>query len=185
MTWPWKKAESWSASAEGEPQAPSPAASSPVQTDILSIYDSHAPELLRLAFAATGSKDAAREALHDAFIALLAKLRAGESVGSPREFLYQALRDSLALRTPQGGSLQPAAEPASVSPDYDAPLRAADIRRRLRRIASPRELEMIQLRTQGLSYYEIARLLQITPGTVASTLARVFRKIRKAFTEES
>jgi len=184
MTWPWKKAENWSASAEGEPQAPSPPASLPDESDILSTYDSHASELLRLAFAATGSKDAAREALHDAFIALLARLRSGESVGSHREFLYQSLRDSLALRTPTEDTGRPAADPASVSPDYDAPLRAADIRRRLRRIASPRELEMIQLRTQGLSYYEIARVLQITPGTVASTLARVFRKIRKAFMEE-
>ncbi|MBI5281909.1 MAG: RNA polymerase sigma factor [Candidatus Solibacter usitatus] len=184
MAWPWENVERWLASAEGEPPGSSAPPSSSVQTDILSVYDRYAPELLRLAFAATGSKDAAREALHDAFVALLASLRSGESIPSHREFLYQSLRDSLVLRTPREDSPHQARATASVSPDYDAPIRAADIRRRLRRIASPRELEMIQLRAQGLSYHEIAMLLQITPGTVASTLARVFRKIRKAFTEE-
>jgi RNA polymerase sigma factor (sigma-70 family) len=185
MSWLSNKAEEMSKMTAGDVAPSGGSHSSAARTDVLALYDEYAPELLSLALAATGSKDAAREALHEAFVALLGMIRSGEFIEEPREFLYQALRDAIALRGAQDAP--PPSQPeatGAVEPDFDAPIRAAEVRRRLNRISSPRELEMIYMRTQGLSYFEIADRLQITAGTVASTLARAFRKIRKAFKED-
>jgi DNA-directed RNA polymerase specialized sigma24 family protein len=45
---------------------------------------------------------------------------------------------------------------------------------------SPREIECIRLRTEDLSYEEIAGVLGLRPGTVGALLARAHGKIRKA-----
>jgi RNA polymerase sigma factor (sigma-70 family) len=45
---------------------------------------------------------------------------------------------------------------------------------------SPREVECVRLRTEDLSYEEIARVLGLQPGTVGALLTRAHGKIRKA-----
>jgi DNA-directed RNA polymerase specialized sigma24 family protein len=45
---------------------------------------------------------------------------------------------------------------------------------------SPREIEAIRLRTEGLRYEEIASVLGLQAGTVGALLARAHGKIRKA-----
>jgi len=45
---------------------------------------------------------------------------------------------------------------------------------------SRRERECLQLRLEGFGYDEIARILQIRPGTVGALLARCLKKLRKA-----
>jgi RNA polymerase sigma factor (sigma-70 family) len=51
-------------------------------------------------------------------------------------------------------------------------------------ILSPRELQCLQLRTEGFTYREIGEILAIESGTVGALLARSTEKIRKAFGEE-
>ena len=45
---------------------------------------------------------------------------------------------------------------------------------------SPRELECLRLRQDGLNYKEIAKVLGIDSGTVGALLARGLKKIRAA-----
>jgi RNA polymerase sigma factor (sigma-70 family) len=45
-----------------------------------------------------------------------------------------------------------------------------------------RELECMQLRLEGMRYDEIARILGIKPGTVASLLSRSLKRIRESRT---
>jgi RNA polymerase sigma factor (sigma-70 family) len=152
------------------------------QAEVARLWDEHAPGMLRYGLVTTGSREVTEESVQEAFIALLGQLRRGELVVDAREFLYSAMHEGIQLRRAEPGPPPANPEaPSSVTPDFDAPLRAAEVRRRLNRIASPRELEMLNLRAAGFSYEEIARVLMITPGTVASTLARAFRKVRAAF----
>jgi DNA-directed RNA polymerase specialized sigma24 family protein len=59
--------------------------------------------------------------------------------------------------------------------------------RDLARALAPRELECVRLRAEGLSYDEIAEVLDLRQGTVGATLARAHKKVRRAlgYAEES
>jgi DNA-directed RNA polymerase specialized sigma24 family protein len=45
---------------------------------------------------------------------------------------------------------------------------------------SPREIECVRLRAEGLRYEEIAGVLGLQSGTVGALLARAHKKIRQA-----
>jgi RNA polymerase sigma factor (sigma-70 family) len=48
---------------------------------------------------------------------------------------------------------------------------------------TPRELDCLRLRVEGLSYQEIAQVLGIRPGTVGALLPRVYAKLREVAAE--
>lgn len=158
--------------------------------ELLALYDASAPGLLRYAGLCTHEAGAAQEAVQQAFLDLLTLWRRGEQTANPREWLYRAVRQYFVTAGAQAAlseevllALRMMAREAG-EPDFDAPKRQAEVRRKLIRIASPREFEILQLRAEGFSYEEIAGILEIHPGTVASTLSRALRKVRRAFREE-
>lgn len=162
----------------------------PIEARLLEAYEQFAPGLLRFAQACTHKPGAAEESVQQAFLDLLMAWRMGEKTGPPREWLFRSVRQQLAAagrRCEQAMAIAEGYEretAASATPDLDAPLRRAEVRRRLARVSSPREFEILQLRVEGFSYEEIAAILEIHPGTVASTLARALRKVRQAFRED-
>jgi RNA polymerase sigma-70 factor, ECF subfamily len=165
-------------------------AESRLETALLELYDAHAAGLLRYATACTHEPGVAEEAVQQAFLDLFSAWRRGEQVEQPREWLYRGIRQffvRVEQRTDQqeraAEGLRREAEPAG-TPDLDAPMRQREVRRRLARISSPREYEILQLRAEGFSYEEIAAILEIHPGTVASTLSRALRKVRREFRED-
>lgn len=165
-------------------------AASSIEARLLAAYEQFAPGLLRFARACAHKPGAAEESVQQAFLDLLTAWRMGEETGPPREWLFRAVRRQLAaagLRCEQDRAMAEdyGRETASSAvPDLDAPLRRAEVRRRLARVSSPREYEILQLRAEGFSYEEIAAVLGVHPGTVASTLARALRKVRQAFRED-
>lgn len=54
----------------------------------------------------------------------------------------------------------------------------AETLERLSAILTVRELECLQLRTEGFTYKEIAEIMNIEPGTVGATLAHGLKKVR-------
>ncbi|MBL0157316.1 MAG: sigma-70 family RNA polymerase sigma factor [Bryobacterales bacterium] len=167
---------------KSEIQAEQRASEAGQRNAVAQLWDEYAPGMLRFALLCTRSREVAEESVQEAFTAILGRIRCGDEVRDNREFLYGALCEAIELRRTEFAA--PPVDPEAPewdSPDLDAPLRAAEVQKKLNRIASPRELEMLHLRAAGFSYLEIARVLMISPGTVASTLARVFRKVRKAF----
>lgn len=161
-----------------------------IETSLLEAYERYAPCLLRFARACAHKPGAAEESVQQAFLDLLTAWRMGEETGPPGEWLFRSVRQQLAasgLRCEQARAMAEdyRRETAAIAePDLDAPLRQAEVLRRLARVSSPREFEMLQLRAEGFSYEEIAAILEIHPGTVASTLARALRKVRQAFRED-
>lgn len=161
-----------------------------LEARLLRVYEECAPGLLNFARACTHEAGAAEEAVQQAFLDLLRAWRMSEPVEQPREWLYRAVqqffRSASERRTEARGMAEAYrrhAEPAS-TPDLSEPKRADEVRRRLARVASPREYQIILLRGEGCSYEEIAAILEIHPGTVASTLARALRKVRRVFREK-
>jgi RNA polymerase sigma factor (sigma-70 family) len=55
-----------------------------------------------------------------------------------------------------------------------------EMARDLARVLAPRELECVRLRAEGLSYDEIAQVLDLRQGTIGATLARAHKKVRRA-----
>lgn len=161
-----------------------------LESALLGVYDRHAEGLLRYAKACTHEDGVAEEAVQQVFLNLLEKWREEGEAGETREWLYREVRrffaadEERAERTAE--AVQGWREEVEVAsdPDLDAPKRQEEVRRRLARISSPREFELLQLRAEGFSYEEIAAILEIHPGTVASTLSRALRKVRRAFRED-
>jgi RNA polymerase sigma factor (sigma-70 family) len=176
-----------SRSSSAPPGTPRPQETDPLEADLLLLYDTCAPGLLRFASICTHEPGEAREAVQQAFLDLLSAWRAGEQIPQPRGWLYRAVRQFVVLARDRAERQKKVEEelnrnaPHAAQPDYDAPKRREEVRRRLVRIASPREYEILQLRVEGFSYEEIAAILEIHQGTVASTLSRVVRKVRSAF----
>jgi RNA polymerase sigma-70 factor, ECF subfamily len=161
-----------------------------LEAKILAVYDRYAPGLLRYAKACTHEEGSAEEAVQQVFLNLVAAWRSEAEVQEPKEWLYRGIRQYFVVdeermerqEVAEEGWRRESAETAEV--DLDAPVRQQEVRKRLARISSPREYEILQLRAEGFSYEEIASILEIHPGTVASTLSRALRKVRRAFRED-
>ena len=65
-------------------------------------------------------------------------------------------------------------EPA---PGPEAILQHAQLARNLASRLSPREMECLRLRSENLSYEEIAAILKVRPGTVSALLTRAHKKL--------
>ena len=171
---------------KGEIQAERRTSEAGQRDAVAQLWDEYAPGMLCFALWCTRSREVAEEAVQEAFTAILGRIHRGDEVKDKREFLYRAFSEAIELR---GAEIAPPPAdpdaPAWDGPDLDVPLRSAEVQKKPDRIASPRELETLHLRAAGFSDLEIARLLMNPPGTVASALARVLRKVCKAFSWET
>jgi RNA polymerase sigma factor (sigma-70 family) len=68
--------------------------------------------------------------------------------------------------------------------DPEGSLLGKELAASLRVSLTPREMECLQLRMDGLCYREIAEVLRIRPGTVGALLARALRRIQKILGRE-
>lgn len=149
-------------------------------SDILALYDLHAPGLLRFLLAVCGRQDWAQDISQESFLRLMSALQRGESIAAPREWLFQAARALLVDRIAERDGSDETKQPYPVQqPVGFAQAEFAEFHRRALRLASPRELEILELRAEGFTYEETARILGISSGTVGSVLARVVRKLRR------
>src|ERR1700674_2388183 len=132
----------------------------------------------------TKSRDAARDAVQEVFLRYFMERSYGRLVAHPRAWLYRVLRnylldriDSAAVRREVGS------ENAADLPDRNhGPediVRHTQRANHLRSMLSPRELECLCLRADGLSYDEAAEVLGVRPGTVSSLLTRVHKKLHE------
>jgi len=160
----------------------------PLAGELEALYNEHAETLLRYSINATASLDFASEAVQEVFLRY-AELRQSEPApATPLVWLLRTLRAHIARRTreqerPNARQLSKlvAADPAP-SPETLALL--SEARRIIDKLAAPRELECFLLRSEGLSYQEIANIMDISIGTVGATLARAVRKLEHALDRE-
>ena len=144
------------------------------------------PPLFRYLHRLTGDPDAADDAAQEAFVRLT---RQSLPEGEVRPWLFTVatnlIRDR-ARKSDRHRKLQgnvPTAAPET-PPDVAAERqeRIVKVRAALARV-SERDRTMLLMREEGFKYDEIARAVDVAPGSVGTLLARAAKRFEKAFTE--
>jgi RNA polymerase sigma factor (sigma-70 family) len=143
--------------------------------------------LLRYAFRAAGSMEAAEDAVQDTFMELYRSLLEGKTVRNPKGWTLCVVRrkiiDWKRQEERHGGSFLPL--PANIVKAKESSERLPsgweDSRLTcLLSVLSSREEEVLLLRSGGLKYREIAVQLRISTNSVKTLLARSIKKMRQA-----
>jgi RNA polymerase sigma factor (sigma-70 family) len=148
---------------------------------MLALYEAHAASVARYAAGLCGNPQVAMEATQQAFLELV-QTRTEEP---PAPWLYHRVSEILAERGAAAPAQALAPPPKSDdSAELMAWVASQEVLARLRNRLSPREFEILVLRLDGSSYTQISKALDISIGTVASTLARAVKKARNLLAEE-
>jgi RNA polymerase sigma-70 factor, ECF subfamily len=169
---------------------PDTAALHAAQRDVLALYDDHASGLLRYARSFGLTEEGAEDVVQDAFVALFRHLVAGRPRHSLTGWLFRVTRN-LALKQHRRAGilladflsdllLERLVDPA------DTPEERMVFDQRSRRLRSvvralaPRDRRCVYLRSEGLSYRDIASALGMSLGGVAKSLARALGRLTSA-----
>ncbi len=149
------------------------------------LYTLHAPGLLRYAYSMINDTGGAQDALQEIFLRYFVARSEGQQFVDPKAWLYRVLRNHL-LDTLKSSSakneiaMDKIDDPSDGWNDPERHYHRTEMARDLARVLAPRELECVRLRAEGLSYDEIAQVLDLRQGTVGATLARAHKKVRRA-----
>jgi len=163
-----------------------------MEQEMSALYKLHAPGLLRYACSMINDNGGAQDALQEIFLRYFVARSEGQQFLDPKAWLYRVLRNHL-LDTLKSSSVKNEIaidkidDPRDGANDPERHYHRAEMARDLARALAPRELECVRLRAEGLSYDEIAEVLDLRQGTVGATLARAHKKVRRAlgYAEES
>lgn len=150
------------------------------------LYGREAGTLLRYAIALSGDRETARDALQEAFFHFFLCRSAGQTIESPKGWLFRVVRNYVLDRKKAGSRREEVGTDllSNLPGPADLPAFDADVWELLRGMPeiglSPRELECVRLRMEDLSYEQIAERLGLQSGTVGAVLTRAHGKIRRA-----
>jgi RNA polymerase sigma-70 factor (ECF subfamily) len=132
-------------------------------------------------FTVTGSREAARDAVQEAFARALRSLDQFRGEGSLKAWIFRiALRT--ALETRRNGREVPLRE--MLDPTLPGPERDPDLAAALAELSPRRRLVVFLRYFADLSYAEIAAVCGISEGTVAATLAQARSALLEALQRE-
>jgi RNA polymerase sigma-70 factor (ECF subfamily) len=150
-----------------------------LQAGILDLFDVHAPGLYRLASALLHDADAAQDVVQDTFVKLMQHVNAGGSLPNAKGWLYTVTAHGCRDRQRSGWRWLPwlADRDRRTSSDTpDAAGRRRDVLAALARLGA-RDRLLIALRSQGLTYEEIAGVASIRAASVGRLLARALDRL--------
>ncbi len=146
------------------------------------LYENHAKPLYRLALRLTGNPEDAADALQEAFVSAFTHIDRFTGKSSPATWLYRiTVNEALQLLRRRKRSAEKlrqvpvAAAEASGSVRADARM---DLEAALADLPDDDRAILILRHQQDLSYAEIAEVLGLAPGTVASRLNRARSRLR-------
>lgn len=154
--------------------------------DVERLFHRLYPPLFRYLHRLTGDPDTADDAAQEAFVRLTRQKLPEDEV---RPWLFTVatnlIRDR-ARKSERHRRLQahvPTAKPA-IAPDVSTERseRIAMVRAVLDRVPE-RDRTMLLMREEGFKYEEIARAVDVAPGSVGTLLARAAKRFEKAYTE--
>ncbi|GGN98593.1 hypothetical protein GCM10010112_91680 [Actinoplanes lobatus] len=155
-----------------------------VRSDLEHVFRSAYPKVVGVAARVLGSRDEAEDVAQEAFLAFgRSSVPAGEAVG----WLCVAAAHT-ALNHLRSGRRRASREEAatdgghSTAPDVADAVVTLDERRRVRAALSRlprRQAIALVLRHSGLSYAEVAAALELSPGSVGTTVRRAESALRK------
>jgi RNA polymerase sigma-70 factor (ECF subfamily) len=160
--------------------------SASLEQEVTELYRSTAGHLLHYALLLTKNGSLAQEAVQETFLRFYMQRASGQLRTAGRAWLFRVIRNYIldqqkSLSARSSVSLDQARTCADKQQSPDKVFERSEAVHRALRLLSPRELECLQLRSEGFTYKEIGGILGIEPGTVGALLARGGDKIRKAF----
>ncbi|MCI0628942.1 MAG: sigma-70 family RNA polymerase sigma factor [Acidobacteria bacterium] len=167
------------------PAAPQKSFSEAIEREVVALYTDYAAPLHRYGAALTSDSHLVQEAIQETFLSYFAERLAHKEISDSRAWLFRALRTYLQESREQAQGSATSAETLDNVPDRrqnpETDLRQKEILTRASSALSPREFECVCLRAEGLSYQEIADVMQIRCGTVGVLLGRGLKKLRRVF----
>lgn len=156
-----------------------------VEDEVAAAYEAHADGLYRYAASLTHDAEDAKDALQEVFLRYFLERNCGGCIDSPRAWLYRVLRNYLFDRLEQAARRHEVRgsdwdQFAAKGDDPEIRCHRAQAAAQIRAVLTDRELNCLLLRAEGLSYLEIADVLNLRTGTVGVYLARAQRKLRGA-----
>lgn len=149
----------------------------------VALYEEFGAALVRYAGQLAGSPDEARDAVQEVFLRFFVERRYGRSIANPRAWLYRVLRNYLLDRLKAAASqreIQTADFETLAVQGRDNPeemVQRSQAARQIAQTLSDRECTCLTLRGEGLSYAEIAEVMEIQTGTVGALLSRAQIKL--------
>ena len=164
-------------------------AANAMEQEVVAVYRAHADGLFHYAVKFVHQADDARDALQEVFLRYFAERNLGGRIDNPRAWLYRVLRNYLLdwLDTAARKHEVPGSDADSFphgGGDPELLVYQAQIAAQIRSFLSNRELNCLLLRAEGLSYLEIADVLNLRVGTVGAYLTRVQKKFEGAAQED-
>jgi RNA polymerase sigma-70 factor (ECF subfamily) len=156
-----------------------------MEREMAMLYTSHAPGLLRYACTLTNDMGGAQDALQEIFLRYFIARSEGRQFADPKAWLFRVMRNHLldilkSSSVKNEVALDGIQDPSDGHNDPEQHYHRTEMARDLTKLLAPRELECVRLRAEGMSYDEIAEILDLRQGTVGATLARAHKKIRLA-----
>jgi RNA polymerase sigma-70 factor, ECF subfamily len=171
--------------------APSSAQTSPIEGEVMELFDEFRNRLLRYSLSLGLSIPDAEEVIQEVFLALFRHLHLGRSRRNLQGWLFRvthnlALKQHLANQTlvrRTAGDASAVEEHADPAPGPEEQLSTAQRRARLQAIvqALPKnDQHCLRLRAEGLRYREIATALGMSLGAVSISLTRSLARLARA-----
>jgi RNA polymerase sigma-70 factor (ECF subfamily) len=156
-----------------------------IENRIIRLYEKNAAGLLRYALTISRNPETAQDAVQEAFLSFYIALRKEVAIQDDKGWLYSTTRNYVLDRLKEyyfrnGLSLGAAAHLAEDQHNPENRIMLREISAKAHEVLSPRELECLRLRSEGLRYKDIGDILKIDSGTVGAFLARALKKIRTA-----
>ena len=160
-----------------------------IKEEVIRLYEKNAAALLRYGLGICGDLEMAQDAVQEAFLRYYVALRKETAGTEAKGWLYSTTRNYILDRLKEyyvrnGRGLE---EASHLTEDQNNPETRTILREigdRARQLLSPRELQCLRLRHEGLRYQDIADTLGIDCGTVGAFLARALKKMRTALSPE-
>jgi RNA polymerase sigma-70 factor (ECF subfamily) len=164
--------------------ASSSISTSQIESEVVRLHEQFATNLFRYAASIAEDDDLAHDAVQETFLRYFVQRQYGREIGNPRAWLYQVMRNYLrdrmsaaSIKREVGGENLDRLPADDHNPE--AMIQQSQTAREIAESLSERELECLQLRTEGLSYEEIGEAMDVRIGTVGALLSRAHEKIRR------
>jgi RNA polymerase sigma-70 factor (ECF subfamily) len=145
-------------------------------------YECHAAQLLRLALAESRNPELARDAVQEAFLRYHRAVAAGQAIANVRAWLARVVINHLRDDARRRSRLESISAVRDHAGQWEHAGSGQQLLERIEGLLSRREFECVLLRMQGYKYLEIAEILSLSPGSVASLFSRALRKLEVLLT---
>ncbi|MFI6291416.1 sigma-70 family RNA polymerase sigma factor [Nonomuraea sp. NPDC050790] len=154
-----------------------------VRADLEQVFRTAYPRVVAVAARVLGSRDEAEDVAQEVFLTFgRSTVPAGEAIGWLSVAAAHTALNHLRSGRRRATREEAAADDADVSPDVADAVVAREERRRVREALARlprRQAVALVLRHSGLSYAEVAAVLDLSPGSVGTTVRRAESALRK------